>query len=668
MKKLSAVLISALMVMVMAVTVFAAPAATQTAPAEAGSNIAPGTEAVNPQQVPVAQQQQQAAPVVPMTEESIEGMKVSSFATNDSDTSRPQDEGKIYVGYAITEGALDAANSNWTGNAANIALNNSVTGEGFTAVRASGEGSNVYISGKLELKDASDGQVASDFTGTGTAIVVSGGASAVAYDMDYYSEGFARSFAIVQDSSLVIQNSDILAMGKNPLKEAWDGYYNSANMSMMISPPWVLGIQGGIRAINVLGEGTSLVIADSTVTAGGWGVVSTDGCKNPYLYLYNSTLNILPESAGGMNSGWKILGYDADAYGSGYGSYIIGGAQEYFYGVTVNGATYASILTGGDAYYTGLEKSMNYEAKDAKLESLGSYMTNKAVNTTINTVFGFMAHNSGSINVLKGATVNTAESTFLYKDADVAWNVDGGTLNPGNGIILQMIDNDDKTVGGFDPFGTYLTEEAGFPTEGFAGEEGKKGNNVILSLAGGSYTGDVYNATGYYKQAADALTVTVAKNASLEGDIALASHVHGMWLHDRKVDDVVAAIEEANAYHAEIGGYYKDTEPMEYVLLDADGQVTEDKEKASAIQFTKFSTIEYYLLGHVLNMVYNNGLSTIDVNVEGTWRVASTSLVNTLQIAEGGHVFGEITELSDGTLLLVPAETELAAGTYGAAK
>ena len=67
-------------------------------------------------------------------------------------------------------------------------------------------------------------------------------------------------------------------------------------------------------------------------------------------------------------------------------------------------------------------------------------------------------------------------------------------------------------------------------------------------------------------------------------------------------------------------------------------------------------------------MVYNNGLSTIDVNVEGTWRVASTSLVNTLQIAEGGHVFGEITELSDGTLYLVPAETELAAGTYGAAK
>ena len=73
MKKLSAVLISALMVMVMAVTVFAAPAATQTAPAEAGSNIAPGTEVVNPQQIPVAQQQQQqAAPVVPMTEESID--------------------------------------------------------------------------------------------------------------------------------------------------------------------------------------------------------------------------------------------------------------------------------------------------------------------------------------------------------------------------------------------------------------------------------------------------------------------------------------------------------------------------------------------------------------------------------------------------------------------
>ena len=162
--------------------------------------------------------------------------------------------------------------------------------------------------------------------------------------------------------------------------------------------------------------------------------------------------------------------------------------------------------------------------------------------------------------------------------------------------------------------------------------------------------------------------MTVAKNASLTGDIALASHIHGMWLHGRNVDDITAAIEEANAYHAEIGGYYKDTEPMEYVLLDEAGQVTEDKEKATAIQFTKFSTIEYYLLGHVLNMVYNNGLSTIDVNVEGTWRVTATSLVNSLTVAEDAHVFGEITELSDGTLLLVPSEKELAAGTYGIAE
>ena len=217
-------------------------------------------------------------------------MKPSTFASNTSITSRPQDEGKIYVGYAVTDGVLDTENSNWTGNPANLVLGSAVTGEGFTAVRAAGAG-NTYVTGKLELTDSSDGQTASDFTGVGAAIAVSDGANVVAYDTDYYSEGFVRAFAVIENASMVIQNSEILALGKNPLTDAYDGYYNSANTSMMISPPWVLGIQGGIRAINVLGEGASLIVADSQISTGGWGVISTDGCQSPYLWLFNSTLN-----------------------------------------------------------------------------------------------------------------------------------------------------------------------------------------------------------------------------------------------------------------------------------------------------------------------------------------------------------------------------------------
>ena len=84
----------------------------------------------------------------------------------------------------------------------------------------------------------------------------------------------------------------------------------------------VLGNQGGIRAVNVLGrtDPSTIIAADSVITAGGWGVVSTDGCTTPQLYFYNTDLYILPECEGGMYSGWKILGYDEEAYGSGYGT------------------------------------------------------------------------------------------------------------------------------------------------------------------------------------------------------------------------------------------------------------------------------------------------------------------------------------------------------------
>ena len=196
------------------------------------------------------------------TKQSISELKVSSFATNDNDKSRPQDEGHIYVGYAITDGQLDADNSNWEGDIANIALDNVVEGEGFTAIRAEGD-TTVSVTGNLVLQDDSDGQFVSDFTGTGVGITGANGAKIYADNMMYLSTGFARSFAIIQNGTLVLTNSDITALGRNPLTDAWDGYYNSANTSMMISPPWVLGIQGGIRALNVLGSNSTLVVADS---------------------------------------------------------------------------------------------------------------------------------------------------------------------------------------------------------------------------------------------------------------------------------------------------------------------------------------------------------------------------------------------------------------------
>jgi len=176
-----------------------------------------------------------------------------------------------------------------------------------------------------------------------------------------------------------------------------------------------------------------------------------------------------------------------------------------------------------------------------------------------------------------------------------------------------------------------------------------------VHFADGAYEGCVYNGTGYYGQAPDALFVTIAEDAELTGDIALTSHVHGIFLDDRDVEDVIAAIEKANA----------DQENITYVFLDTEGRATQDKEKAAAIQFTKFSNAETCLLGHVINQTHYNGLAVLDVTVEGTWTPVAEALVTRLEIKDGAHVKGEVTRLEDGSILIQPSDKDLAPGIYG---
>ena len=574
---------------------------------------------------------------IPQDVQYVDQMFASSFSTNNQNQNRPQDEGHIYVGYSISDGQLDEPNSNWTGNTDEIVLDAVVEGAGFTAVRSFGDNS-IRVSGTLVLADETGGQNASEFTGAGAAITGSSGTYFEVDSMDFAGEGFARSFAVLQDASMNVSGSEIMAMGRDPLWDSWDGYENTADPAKMISPPWSLGIQGGALAINLLGSEASLIIDDSQIIIGGWGCISTDGCEKPYVEVINSSMSILPESAGGMGSGWSILGYGRDNYGSGFGVYAGSNSHVCLRSTLVNGTTYGIVLAGGEVLLQGIS------AEDP---------------TLVHSVFGIMADGSGTVSVMDDTRIYTAASSFLYKDGDSVWNIDGAELHPGNGVILQMIDNDEMTVGNADPLELYMEEEAGFPVAADEGDNEK--NNVKIRFANGLYTGNIYNATGYYHQAADSLEVSIAENAELDGDIALSSCVHGMLFNGRRADDILAAVEEADNAHQ-----YKDLDEIEYTLINASGQTVNNPQEAIGIQFTRFSILEYYLMGHVINLVHYNGRALLNVTVEGTWRVKQASLLTGLHISENAHVYGVVIELEDGSVLIGASENEALPGDYGA--
>jgi hypothetical protein len=222
--------------------------------------------------------------------------------------------------------------------------------------------------------------------------------------------------------------------------------------------------------------------------------------------------------------------------------------------------------------------------------------------TVIQSVFGFMTHNSGSINVLDGTVVLTEEATFLYKAGDVDFVADQAVLKPKSGIILQMIDNDDATVGAEmgangPVFNTEFYEDEGWPSENGndvpATTSGPFGpataNSVSLNLTNGHYRGDVFNGTGYYTQLGDALEVNIGEGAVLKGAISLTETRH----------------------------------------IDENGD-----------QNTYFTMDEYYYLGHVENRNHRNGNSSLSVSLTdgAIWKVTGESFITSLMVADGAIV------------------------------
>ncbi len=549
------------------------------------------------------------------------------------------------IGYYVKDGRIVARNSLLADQDARVSsfdLNLIAEGEAFSAVIAHGKDTDIILTGSITATDSGDGKLASDFSGLGALIIAHDHAKVKVNAMEINTRGFLRAaFISSQYGQILIKDTTVKALGDNPLTEAFDGYVNSANQSIMLSPPWVLGIQGGIRGGNMLGNKATLSVINSSITTGAWAVLSTDDCTSPTMNVVDTTLEILPESQGGMSSGHFPY---SGKYGTGYGTYFIGSAVQNFYGVTFKGLTYAGIYAGGEGTYKSSQG--NIELKDAEGNIIET-VTGKGKPTTIEAIWGFMTHGAGIINVLDGTVVNAEEAVFLHKSGGVGFIADHAKLDSKSGILLQMIDNDDRTVGGtMNAFNTEFNEKAGWPSENGSvtepsaasagamsvceggmpagpggpgprgpgvglygpggmppggpggpsgprggGPSGSEGGPVKLILTHGTYKGDVFNGSGYYNQSGNSLEVSIGKDATLDGVISLTETRH--------VD--------------ENGG-----------------------------QNTHFTINEYYYLGHVANRNYRNKTATISVVLKdgGTWKVTGESLITKL-VVDNGTVEGE---------------------------
>jgi hypothetical protein len=190
----------------------------------------------------------------------------------------------------------------------------------------------------------------------------------------------------------------------------------------------MLGISGNVRATNLLGANTRASYINSHVSSENWGVLSVDGGSKCTLTAINSRV--------------ENTGKD------GYGSYAIGAVTEHFLGTRFDVASYGTINWGGTVYYGDSTR----EAVAQLNEDLELGLTRRELaalpvqSTVINSRrFGVMWQSAGAVTIDGGTQVTTAETMFLAKASAAAIKVDGSQgarLKAGNGVIFQLMDND----------------------------------------------------------------------------------------------------------------------------------------------------------------------------------------------------------------------------------
>ena len=320
-----------------------------------------------------------------------------------------------------------------------------------------------------------------DFVGYGAAVVANNTGTTVVVDGAVISnQGAVRTAAISDNgATLVVKNSSLSV--KNGVLPA--DYVPTVNLDTMESAPWMLSIDGNVRATNLLGNNSVAAYVSSSVTSQTWGVLSTDSGSDCTLAAVNSVVT---------NTG-----------DSGYGTYVIGNATEYLLGTQFNVGSYATIFTGGTATYGDSDR----ETVAALNTSLGLGLTDRELRaltprpTVVNSrQWGFMWHGASNLAISGGTVVNSPHATFLNKGQQLSVTVDGSRgarLRPGDGILVQVIDNDDPgpvmVSGVLENAGVY-TQPTGEPTKDAAFDVATAHTtDSVLSFTDIDLAGNFYN-------------------------------------------------------------------------------------------------------------------------------------------------------------------------------
>jgi hypothetical protein len=210
-----------------------------------------------------------------------------------------------------------------------------------------------YILDGVTITAIGDG--ANDFQGEGAAVLAQGTADVTIQDSVIITAGVIRTAAVVKGNGILrIDGSVIYAQETQDTPEE----YEALVVPMMKRTPMALGLEGGVRATNVLGAGQG-IYTDSLIVSTGWGTLSTDsGSSYASTGTYALDVNNVVAGIGVVEEAVEGKTYDAtktvggvtygfNCQGSGYIAYADANVYDYFENSTLFAGSEVGIIAGG---------------------------------------------------------------------------------------------------------------------------------------------------------------------------------------------------------------------------------------------------------------------------------------------------------------------------------
>jgi hypothetical protein len=433
----------------------------------------------------------------------------------------------------------------------------------------------------------------------------------IEFEGDFHDDFFGCSAGImcIDNAKVTINNSEIKLQSIGRCAFHAGGHsittLNNCRISNESSPylddlgGWALGNSGSNRATEVCDYAT-VYYNNCFLRSNGWGVIGIDDEISTRVYLKGCTIELTGPRA------------------RGYGAFSIGNKCFVSYdNCTINVQGYP-LLIGGSARF--------------KKGSNGEITGGTVINSTLYGVMMFR-DDGGELKVNKGATFNTASSTFVVKGAHSYLDIDNAILNPGNGVILQLMDNDDV---GHSSFRFIPPVGADLPIPGRDLTVANPKEDVFMTISNMEVRGDFYNSTTNLRaNCIEKLPPTHAEldysdeNMAVDMDAQQGVKNLDIKFANTRVNGIISAA---------TASYRKGV-----VLIDASNY-----RELSAVKQTAHEPV-------------NNGV-IVAFDKDCVWTVAGTSYLTSLTIA-GGTVI-KAPEGKTLTMTIDGMKTKIAPGTY----